>query len=203
MHAAAAGGRSWPRRRGFAARGLSLLVFDCYRPARAARAFLRWAEAPGGEAMKAEFFPRVAKRDLIRLGYVAARSDHSRGIAVDVALMPAEARVPRPESAPPPADCAAPPALRYPDGALDFGTGFDCFDARAHAGAPGLNAEAAANHRLLAETLHRHGFVGYAREWWHFRFAAGAAAAPVRDFVLRCPRGFFAEPGTRICRPIR
>ena len=36
---------------------------------------------------KAEFYPDIDKRDLFRLGYLAARSGHSRGSTVDLTLV--------------------------------------------------------------------------------------------------------------------
>lgn len=51
--------------------GLSLLVYDCYRPQRAVDRFVRWAADEGDRATKEEFHPRVDKSRLIPEGYVA------------------------------------------------------------------------------------------------------------------------------------
>jgi zinc D-Ala-D-Ala dipeptidase len=84
-------------------KGLSLKVYDCYRPRRAVARFVAWARSPGGQSMKHEFYPRVDKRRLIADGYIADRSAHSRGSTVDLTIA-----------------------------SLDMGTGFDFFDPRAH-----------------------------------------------------------------------
>lgn len=54
-------------------RGLGLLVYDAYRPARATRAFVRWAE-------------RTGNARLLSQGYIARRSRHNEGTTVDLTL---------------------------------------------------------------------------------------------------------------------
>ena len=55
-------------------RGLGLLIFDGYRPVRATQAMVRWAEGSG-------------RRDLLEQGYIARRSRHNLGLAVDLTLV--------------------------------------------------------------------------------------------------------------------
>ena len=76
---------------------LSLIVWDCYRPKRAVADFLQWSRDPAHAEMKAEFYPRTAKASLFALGYIAIRSAHSRGSAVDLGIVPSDIL-----SAPPP-----------------------------------------------------------------------------------------------------
>ena len=57
-------------------RGLGLLVQDAYRPARASRALVRWAERSG-------------RGDLVGT-YIARRSRHNTGSAVDLTLVRAD-----------------------------------------------------------------------------------------------------------------
>src|SRR5436309_12219097 len=45
--------------RDFAARGLVLKVFDCYRPLRAVAYFVHWAHDLKDQSAKAEFYPHV------------------------------------------------------------------------------------------------------------------------------------------------
>ena len=73
--------------RDLAGRGLALKMFDCYRPTRAVAHFIRWAQRIDDVKRKAEFYPDIDKRDLFRLGYIAARSGHSRGSTVDLTLI--------------------------------------------------------------------------------------------------------------------
>ena len=124
-------------------RGLVLKVFDCYRPTRAVADFVRWARDLRDQKMKAEFYPHVDKRTLLR-GYIAARSGHSRGSTMDLTLARA-------------------------DGAeLDMGTHFDFFGPKSWTADPTVGPAAHANRMLLAAAMRRGGFAGYFREWWHF-----------------------------------
>ncbi len=88
MHPEARGRRS-PRlacSRISSPRGLSLKVFDCYRPARASRDMLAWATGAETPAQK-RYYPKLNKRDLFALGYIAASSGHSTGAAIDLTLV--------------------------------------------------------------------------------------------------------------------
>jgi D-alanyl-D-alanine dipeptidase len=71
-----------------AGKKLSLIVRDCYRPKRAVDDFLQWSKDPARSEMKSEFYPRTDKQKLFALGYLAKRSAHSRGSAVDLGMVP-------------------------------------------------------------------------------------------------------------------
>src|ERR1700694_3966847 len=62
-----------------AAKKLSLIVWDCYRPTRATAEFIRWTKDAHDTKMKAEFYPRIDKSRIFELGYLSSRSAHSRG----------------------------------------------------------------------------------------------------------------------------
>ena len=165
-------------------RGLSLKVYDCYRPARATAAFMHWMVATSGP-LYARHHPRVDKRRMRSLGYISASSTHSRGLAVDLTLV----RLPPPaqpafDGAASYGSCTAKVDERSPDNSLDMGTGFDCFDAQAHADAVRLSSEQRQARTLLRSIMEKHGFSAYHREWWHFTFAK-AVAGPALDFVIR------------------
>src|SRR3954451_23691105 len=51
-----------------AAKKLSLIVWDCYRPKRAVDDFIRWSGDPIRSEMKAEFYPRTDKAKLFARG---------------------------------------------------------------------------------------------------------------------------------------
>ncbi len=110
-------------------RGLGLLVRDAYRPARASRALVRWAERNG-------------RGDLVGT-YIARRSRHNTGSAVDLTLVRADGGRP-----------------------LEMGTGYDDLSSRAHT--RNASGRALRNRLLLARAMERFGFVPYWREWWHF-----------------------------------
>ena len=60
-----------PRCRRRCARGYTLKVYDCYRPQRAVDDFVAWGKRLRDQRMKAEFYPRVDKRDVFKDGYIA------------------------------------------------------------------------------------------------------------------------------------
>lgn len=114
------------------AEGLALYVFDAYRPVRATLAMVDWTE-------------RTGRQNLIRDGYIASRSRHNLGLAVDLTLIDATTGQP-----------------------LEMGTPFDTFSPAAHtANAVGVALE---NRRHLQRLMEAAGFVNYDQEWWHYTF---------------------------------
>lgn len=166
------------------AQGYGLKVFDCYRPKRAVADMGRFATQPG-DPRKAEFYPRVDKQDFWRLGYVARNSNHSKGNTVDLTLtgpdaLPAGTWTPSAA----PVDCTAPYGQRWHDGAVDMGTGFDCFDERAHTDSTSISAAAMENRQRLTRAMAKEGFTGYATEWWHFTYTGDGALKDAMDFPI-------------------
>ncbi|MFP3989960.1 M15 family metallopeptidase [Streptomyces sp. E11-3] len=149
--------------------GYSLKVYDCYRPQRAVNHFVRWAKDLDDERMKQEFYPQVDKSRLFEDGYIAEKSGHSRGSTVDLTLVKLPAKPTRPyRPGEPLVPCYAPQDERFPDNAVDTGTGFDCFDTLSHTDDPRITAEQRANRDLLKDTLADVGFHNLPEEWWHF-----------------------------------
>lgn len=144
------------------ARGFGLKLFDCYRPARAVAHFMRWAREPADTARKAEFYPQVDKRDLFRLGYIAARSGHSRGSTVDLTLV----RLGGHEE-------------------LDMGTAFDLFSPRSAPGDGSVTQQQRTNRALLAAAMRQRGFRPYDKEWWHFTLRNEPFPRTYFDFVVQ------------------
>jgi D-alanyl-D-alanine dipeptidase len=141
-------------------RGLGLKVFDCYRPARGVRHFVRWARDPD-TSTKAEYYPHVAKGNLFREGYIASRSGHSRGSTVDLTL------------------------VRMPGGAaLDMGTPFDFLSPQSGQNGK-VSAEARANRKILADAMRVRGFIPYDKEWWHFTLRNEPFPNSYFDFPVR------------------
>lgn len=163
-----------------AAANLSLKVYDCYRPVRAVAAMAAWARGKGG-ADTSRFYPALDKSKLFALGYIAGHSAHSRGVAVDLTLVP---RGSTPAAFDPSArygPCTSP--QRAPDYSLDMGTGYDCFDAKSHTHNASITPAQAANRRVLWEAMRKHGFANYKREWWHFSYR-GADTGAAYDFPI-------------------
>ncbi len=125
--------------------GVSLKIFDAYRPVRATEAMVRWTE-------------RAGRADLLRNGYIASRSRHNLGVAVDLTLV----------------DAAT-------GRELAMGTEFDTFAAAAHTA--NASGDALANRLRLKRAMEREGFVAYDQEWWHFSYPV---SSPLRfDVVIR------------------
>jgi zinc D-Ala-D-Ala dipeptidase len=179
-----------------AARVMSLIVWDCYRPKRAVADFLRWSRMPGDTAMKPEFYPRTDKAALFALGYLSSRSAHARGSAVDLGIVPASLRsVPTFDPSAGLTPCTAPKGVRFDDGTLDFGTGYDCLDPQSSVGHANVSPGAHANRLLLRRMMQRHGFRPNSREWWHFEY--GSETVPWQSFdfpVVARDRGQVAQP---------
>ncbi len=128
-----------------AQRGYGLLLWDAYRPQRAVNAFLRWAQAPENRETKAKFYPRLSRGELVEKGYIAARSGHSRGCAVDLTLFRLDT-----------------------GGLVPMGGRFDYMDPRSHHGARGISPEAAAGRETLRSIMEESGFQALPNEWWHY-----------------------------------
>jgi D-alanyl-D-alanine dipeptidase len=126
-------------------RGLGLLILDAYRPARASRALVRWAQRSG-------------RGDLVGT-YIAERSRHNTGSAVDLTL------------------------VRSSDGKrLLMGSGYDDLGPRAHT--RNASGRALRNRLVLQRAMQRFGFTPYWREWWHFEHRV--TGARYLDLPLGC-----------------
>ncbi len=162
--------------------GFSLKVYDCYRPARAVRAFAAWSRARDGDTMKSIFYPNLDKSRLFALGYISLHSKHPLGIAVDLGLVRAdETNLPAVKRAGP---CDGPFEKRIRESSLDFGTTFDCFSESSATFYP-VSVEARDNRRRLVAALRVEGFKNYSREWWHFEFSDPSAPSQALDDPIR------------------
>lgn len=144
-----------------AARGFGLLLWDGYRPQRAVDSFLRWAREPEDGRTKRRHYPNIDRADMVRQGYVAARSGHSRGSAVDLTLY----RLDSGELAP-------------------MGGGHDLMDAVSHHGAGGITPVEAANRHHLHAVMTACGFRAYDCEWWHYALAGEPFPDTYFDFPI-------------------
>lgn len=163
--------------------GYSLKVYDCYRPERAVRAFIEWAKQPEDAKLSMLFNPDIASAELFARGYLATRSNHSRGLAVDITLV----RASEPDIPPSftgAGRCDGPFSQRMRESSLDMGTAYDCAADKAATRASGVNAEVKANRERLLTALEAVGFRNYRREWWHFDFQ-GEHQPRTFDFPVR------------------
>src|SRR5262249_13393294 len=164
-------------------RGLSLKVYDCYRPVQAVKAFMQWVQKPAGPG-EDRYWPRTQRGDLVKLGYIAANSIHSTGAAVDVTLvvLPLTQISFDHRAVYPP--CNAASTAREPDNSLDMGTSFDCFDEMSHTVSSEITAEQRENRRLLVDAMSARSFKNYFREWWHFTYVGLPRLPKAQDFVI-------------------
>jgi len=168
---------------------LSLKMLDCYRPARASRAMLAWSRDDAETPASKRQYPKLNKRDLFGLGYIAAYSGHSTGAAVDLTLVDLSADNSAAfDQAAAYADCTAPAAKRAPEGSIDMGTGYDCFDNVAHTRAAGISVEQRKWRQTLVAAMSKQGFTNYFREWWHFSLPRAGGTAFDFPIVPRAAR---------------
>jgi D-alanyl-D-alanine dipeptidase len=165
-----------------APKGLGLKIYDCYRPTRAVAAMAAWAQSSRDKSTR-RFFPARRKETLFALGYIAAHSAHSTGIAVDLTLIQ--------RGAPPPGrfdraahygPCNGAASERAPDNSLDMGTGFDCFDPASFTASAAITVEQKRWRGVLLAAMRARGFHNYFREWWHFSY--GARPTQAYDFPI-------------------
>jgi D-alanyl-D-alanine dipeptidase len=143
--------------------GLGLKVFDAYRPQRAVDHFVRWAEDLDDTKMKARYYPDVAKAQLFRDGYIAAKSGHSRGSTVDLTIVALDGGAPV---------------------ELDMGTPWDYFGPRSWPTSREVTPQQRANRMLLQALMMKHGFRPLAEEWWHFTLEDEPYPETYFDFVV-------------------
>jgi D-alanyl-D-alanine dipeptidase len=142
-----------------------LLLWDCYRPARAVSHFVRWGGDLADQRTKAAHYPNLDKRVLLG-DYIAPRSGHSRGATADLTLMQCDLRDEH---------CAP----------LDMGTPFDYFDPLANTDSPRVTPAQRANRDLLREAMKRGGFRNYPFEWWHYTLDPEPAPDTYYDLPIR------------------
>jgi D-alanyl-D-alanine dipeptidase len=163
--------------------GFGLKVYDCYRPARAVRAFLAWSRAIDNNKMRPIFYPGLEKSRLFALGYISSHSRHSTGGAVDIGLVGTEEidDLPLREAGP----CDGPFEQRAKESSLDLGTAFDCFSERSATANPHISVSARLNRERLRKALDAEGFRNYAREWWHFEYVDPSVPLHSFDFPVQ------------------
>ena len=125
--------------------GLSLKIYDAYRPQQAVDHFVRWAKVLNDTLMKAQYYPDVAKKDLFKKGFIATKSSHTRGSTVDLTIVDAKTGK-----------------------ELDMGSSYDFFGKESHPFYGGIGQLQKKNRMLLRQLMLANGFKPYENEWWHF-----------------------------------
>lgn len=125
--------------------GYGLLLWDAYRPQRAVDRFIAWSKEPENGLTKTKHYPNISKYEIIPKGYVAEKSGHSRGSAIDLTLFNIN-------------------TLEL----IPMGGDFDLMDTISHHGAKGITEQETLNRKLLLTIMESSGFNSYKYEWWHY-----------------------------------
>ena len=141
--------------------GFGLLLWDGYRPQRATECFLRWSQQPEDGLKKQRHYPNLDRAEMFERGYVAARSGHSRGSAVDLTLFSLDTGELTP-----------------------MGGDHDLMDVVSHHGAAHVSAADASNRGSLRTIMEQSGFAPYESEWWHYSLADEPYPDTYFDFPL-------------------
>ncbi|QTD38230.1 M15 family metallopeptidase [Polaribacter batillariae] len=126
-------------------KGLSLKIFDAYRPQQAVNYFVRWAKVLNDTLMKKEYYPEVPKSQLFKRGYIASKSGHTRGSTVDLTIVNLKTGK-----------------------ALDMGSPYDFFGPQSHPFYKHITKKQKENRLMLRKIMMEHHFKPYNNEWWHF-----------------------------------
>lgn len=142
--------------------GLSLKIYDAYRPQRAVNHFVRWARQVNDTLKKAEFYPRVKKKNLFKAGYIASKSRHSSGSTIDLTIID----------------------LKTGE-ELDMGSPYDFFGSESWVKNSDLDKVQRKNRKLLQKVMLGNGFRNYPQEWWHFTLRGEPFRNEYFDFVVK------------------
>ncbi|WP_298780954.1 M15 family metallopeptidase [uncultured Polaribacter sp.] len=126
-------------------KGLSLKIYDAYRPQQAVNHFVKWAKVLSDTLMKREYYPKVPKSQLFNLGFIASKSGHTRGSTADLTIINAKTGK-----------------------ELDMGFPYDFFGNESHPFYKKINQEQQKNRLFLRKIMLENGFKPYDNEWWHF-----------------------------------
>ena len=125
--------------------GLSLKIFDAYRPKQAVDHFVRWAKIMNDTLKKQLYYPDIKKSELFKLGFIALKSGHTRGSTVDLSIVDIKTNK-----------------------ELDMGSSYDFFGEKSHPFYKKITKTQMKNRMLLRTIMIKNGFIPYDNEWWHF-----------------------------------
>ena len=126
-------------------RALGLKIFDAYRPQEAVDYFITWSKQLNDTLMKTQYYPKVAKSNLFKSGYIALKSGHSRGSTIDLTIVDIKTGK-----------------------ELDMGSAYDFFGIQSHPRYQNISDTHKKNRMLLRKIMLANGFKPYENEWWHF-----------------------------------
>lgn len=123
--------------------GYRLLIWDSYRPQKAVDNFVIWINNPNDAGDK-DFYPNLQKSDLVKGGYIATKSSHTRGSTVDLTI------------------------IKKDGSYVDMGGTFDLFSEISHPDYKKITKTQKRNRAILRNAMLKAGFDGIDSEWWHY-----------------------------------
>ncbi|WP_339659963.1 M15 family metallopeptidase [uncultured Polaribacter sp.] len=126
-------------------KGLSLKIYDAYRPQQAVDHFVKWARVLSDTLKKQEYYPEVPKSELFKRGYIASKSGHTRGSTVDLTIIDLKTGK-----------------------ELDMGSPYDFFGIESHPFHKNISENQKENRLFLRKIMLENNFRPYENEWWHF-----------------------------------
>ncbi|MCD8117753.1 MAG: M15 family metallopeptidase [Oscillospiraceae bacterium] len=142
--------------------GYILKVYDAFRPQRAVDDFCRWGEDEADQRRKPIHYPNIEKLKIFDEGYIARKSTHTRGTAVDLTLVDASTHL-----------------------ELDMGSIFDFMDVRSWPDYPGLTPTQRKNRDTLRDAMLSSGFEPLENEFWHYTITPEPYPDTYFDFPIR------------------
>ncbi|OKP93851.1 peptidase M15 [Paenibacillus sp. P46E] len=128
-----------------ARKGYILRIYDAYRPQKAVDDFVSWSKDVADIKMKQQYYPKLDKRNLFKLGFIAKKSGHTRGGTIDLTL-----------------------AYAKTGNLVDMGSPYDFFGEISYYNTSLISKTQHANRKILKDAMIMHGFKPYSKEWWHF-----------------------------------
>ncbi|WP_218639635.1 M15 family metallopeptidase [Paenibacillus sp. FSL R7-0337] len=126
-------------------KGYILRIYDAYRPQQAVNHFVRWSQDASDLKMKPQYYPKLDKRNLFKLGFIAKKSGHSRGSTIDLTL-----------------------AQKSTGKLVDMGSPYDFFGEISYYNTTLISSTQHESRKILKDAMTKQGFKPYAKEWWHF-----------------------------------
>jgi D-alanyl-D-alanine dipeptidase len=141
--------------------GYSLKIYDAYRPQRSVNHFINWSKNQSDTLKKSYFYPNLLKSNLFELGYIAAKSSHSRGSTVDITLVEISSGK-----------------------EIDMGSPYDFFGLESSHDYENISNTQKNNRKLLLDVMTKNGFSSYSKEWWHYTFIDEPFPTTYFDFSI-------------------